>query len=133
MTAAVDIPWVRMLVDQVTDAIFSTTSLAWRARMSEDPAVMEIQIFPAILVVEGDELYSSDLTLDISKLLGVFDTPPTVKAGDGWVSFEGSFGKNVVDLMVIWDPPPDAPTMAKINADGTEEAVAGRTDQIPSN
>lgn len=124
--------WVKQIIQIAIDAIASEGSLAWRARRNEEIRAMEVQIFPAVLVVGGEEIYSSSLVLNVVALLKAFDDGTTVSAEDGILVFTGTFAKNPIELAVFWDPPDDVSPSAEVDADGTERVLSGsREDSTP--
>ena len=128
--------WLDEFIENVAIAyeIWNPTDRAVGWQWSQDEGAFEVLVYPTLVEVEGKPCLASDIRIEISQILELFERCTNISMGlncyndDDYLSIEGSVdGHDVWLRLLLWPPDGDDAPAARLHADGSFEEIASCT------
>lgn len=119
--------WVLQVLNGAAECFECMTPIEWRVGPDED-GEWEAEMYPAVVVVDGEEVYTTDVTVDLGPVLEMFDEDPApaITCTPLGTLIEGRYAGHEFFLRLLWKPPADSEPVAVV--DGSEVTTLTEVD-----
>ena len=111
--------WLKQLLDVLTEHIETMSLVECVVSHDAENNQWLIITYSAPIDMQEDEIFDTEMQADLSMLLKMFDEIPDLICNGAGAHIKGLYAKHTVVISILWEPPEDAETAARLEDDGT--------------